>query len=167
MVKTDSKDKQIEELKKQIEELTNNWKRALADYQNLEKNFSRQKETLALYIKRDQLIKFFPILEILQKAQEHLKDHGLEMAIKEFNNLLKSEGVEEIEVLGHEFDPNTSECVDTETLPAGRQESEKDNIVTKVVSNGYKILGTVIRPAKVVVIKKEVNKKAEELAEKA
>lgn len=103
-----------DDIKKQIEELTNNWKRALADYQNLEKNFNQQRQTLSLYIKKDILLKFLPILENLEKAHNHLKDPGLELAVKQFRDLLKSEGLEELDVLNKNFDPNTSDCIDVE-----------------------------------------------------
>jgi molecular chaperone GrpE len=134
--------------KAKIEELTNNWKRALADYQNLEKNFNQQKANLGLYLKQEILLKFLPILESLEKAHEHLKDQGLELAIKQFKDLLKSEGLEELDVLNKDFDPVTSECTETEA-------GEKDNIVTKVLAKGYKLAGTVILPAKVIVSKKQ------------
>ncbi len=137
-----------DDAKKQIEELTNNWKRALADYQNLEKNFNQQKQNLGLYLKQDILLKFSPILENLEKAESHLKDQGLELAIKQFKDLLKSEGIEELDVLNKNFDPNTSECIETE-------KGDKDNIVTKVLTKGYKLFGEVILPSKVIVSKKE------------
>lgn len=137
-----------DDAKKQIEELTNNWKRALADYQNLEKNFNQQKQTLGLYLKQEILLKFLPVLESLEKAQNHLKDQGLELAIKQFKDLLKSEGLEELDVLNKDFDPNIAECIDVE-------KGEKDNIVTKVLTKGYKLSDTVILPAKVIVSKKE------------
>lgn len=134
--------------KKQIEELTNNWKRALADYQNLEKNFNQQKQLLNIYLKKDIFLKILPVLENLEKAEQHLKDQGLELAIKQFKDLLKSEGLEELDVLNKNFDPNTSECIEIEP-------GEKDNIVTKVLTKGYKLFDTVILPAKVIVSKKQ------------
>lgn len=134
--------------KAKIEELTNNWKRALADYQNLEKNFNQQKQTLGLYLKQEILLKFLPILESLEKAESHLKDQGLELAIKQFKDLLKSEGLEELDVLNKDFDPNTSECIDTE-------KGDKDNLVTKILTKGYKLFDKVILPAKVTVSKKQ------------
>lgn len=138
----------MDDQKKQIDELTNNWKRALADYQNLEKNYTQQKQNLSVYIKKEILTKFLPVLESLEKAHEHLKDKGLELAIKQFKELLKSEGVEELDVLNKNFDPNTAECIDTEKT------DDKENIVTKVLTKGYKLFGEVILPAKVVVSKK-------------
>lgn len=135
--------------KKQIEELTNNWKRALADYQNLEKNFAQQKQNLSAYIKKEVLIKFLPVLENLEKAHEHLKDQGLELAIKQFKEILKTEGIEELDVLNKNFDPNTAECIDIE------KNDDKENIVTKVLTKGYKLFGEVILPSKVIVSKKE------------
>jgi len=148
MIKSDFISPKAEDQKKQIEELTDNWKRALADYQNLEKNYTQQKQNLSVYIKKDVIIKFLPVLESLEKAHDHLKDKGLELAIKQFKELLKDEGIEELEVLNKSFDPNTSECIEIE------KSEDKNNIVTKVLTKGYKLFDEVILPAKVIVSKK-------------
>lgn len=120
--------------------------RALADYQNLEKRVEEERKLLSKLSASLLIEKMLPVLENTEKAQAHLKDEGLEMVIKQFKDILISEGVEEISAEGATFDPNLHEAIET-------QEGEKDNIVTKVVSKGYKIEDTVIRPAKVIVSK--------------
>jgi len=129
--------------------------RALADYQNLEKRVEEERKLLSKLSASLLIEKILPVLENTEKAQAHLKDEGLEMVIKQFKDILYSEGVEEISAEGAQFDPNLHEAIET-------QEGENDNTITKVVSKGYKIEDTVIRPAKVIVIKKKVDQEAEE-----
>ena len=71
------------------------------------------------------------------------------MAIDKFLSTLKSEGVEEINPIDAEFDPETMEC--TEAAPG------EDNKVINVRKLGYKLNGHVVRPAQVVVGKSDLN----------
>jgi len=153
MIKTAKKTSALSEevdLKKQIEDLTGRWKRALADYQNLEKRQLREKEEFVQYAAGSLTKKFLSVLDHLEKAQEHLKDAGLDLAVKEFKRVLEEEGIAEIEVLGKEFDPMEMEAVEM-------IEGEEDNKVAAVITKGYRLKNKVIRPAKDKVSKKVNN----------
>jgi molecular chaperone GrpE len=123
-------------------------RRALADYQNLERRVEEERKSLLKLSALLLIEKFLPVLDNLESAQAHLQDEGLEIVIKQFKDILVAEGVEEIEAIGSEFNPNFHEAIETE-------QGEKDNMVSKVVNIGYKIEDKVIRPAKVVVSRKE------------
>lgn len=138
------------ELKKEVEAMTNQWKRALADYQNLEKRYCQEKAEFVQFANTGLILKLLSVLDHLERAQEHLKDNGLELAIKEFDRVLTEEGLEEIEVLGQEFNPAEMEAVAT---VAG----EENNKAVEVVSKGYRLKGKVIRPAKVKVSQVNIN----------
>ena len=64
--------------------------------------------------------------------------------------MLKQENIEELDVLGKEFDPHTAEVVD---LVKG----EKENIVVEVIRKGYRFYDTILRVAQVKVSKKVNN----------
>lgn len=145
-----------DELKKQLEEITNNWKRALADYQNLEKRTKEEKEEFAKFANRELILKLLPILDTFKKLTEHLKDEGLRLVIKQFCDVLEKEGLERIEVLGKEFNPEEMECVDV-------TEGEENKVVRETRA-GYRLKGKVIRVAQVIVGKKKIERKVEELA---
>lgn len=131
-------------------------KRALADYQNLERRVEQEKKILSDLYSAIVIEKFLPILDNLETAQKHLNDQGLSLVIAQFKDVLSTEGVEEINAEDQEFNPKFHEAVDT-------IEGEKNNIVVKVVAKGYKINNRVIRPVKVVVTKaKESNIQAQE-----
>jgi len=155
--KDQQKDQQIADLKKQIEDLTNKWKRALADYQNLEKRTVMQIADSAKYSAENIVAKLLPVLDTLEKAEEHLKDQGLSLAVASFRDVLKSEGAEKIDVLGKKFNPQEMECI--EVVP-----SDKEDEVVEELRSGYKLGDKVIRVAQVRVGKKKIDHKAEEQA---
>ncbi len=131
-----------------VEEKTDEYKdkylRALADYQNLEKQTREWKESFAQFAASDLIRKLLEVLDDLEKAQEHINDEGLALIITKVKGILREEGLEELEIEGHPFDPNLAEVTSTE--PA-----EKPNIIVKVLQKGYKLKDRVVRPAKVTV----------------
>jgi len=126
---------------KKIDELTNNWKRALADYQNLQRRVETEKIEFALYANRSLILKLLLTLDYFEKVQSYLKDDGLGLAIKEFKNVLTEEGLKEVEAQGKNFNPEEMEAVETVN---GKEEK-----VIEVLSKGYRLKDKLIRPAKV------------------
>ncbi len=147
-----AKVKKGEKKDQKSEYLENQLKRTLADYQNLERRIEDERKLLSKLSAGLLIEKLLPVLDNLENAQKHLNDQGLEMVIKQFNEVLAQEGVTEIEAVGADFDPAYHEAIETE--------EGEENKVTKVIAKGYKIEDKVIRPARVVVSKKD---KMEEL----
>lgn len=135
--------KEAKELEQKVAEFENNWKRALADYQNLEKRVAEEKVQFVYYIKAQTLLSILPFLDNLEKIEQHIKDKGLELTLKDFKQTLYSIGVEEINVLGKDFDSNIMEAVEM-------SKGDK-NKVLKISSKGYLLEGKLLRPAKVIV----------------
>ena len=134
---------QIKDLQDKIESLDNSWKRALADYNNLEKRTAEEKEHFLTLVKIQVMESFLPFFDNLEKIQEHSKDEGLELTLKDLQKVLKNIGVEEIEAEGKDFDHNTMEAIEIQKGEA--------NKVLKVIQKGYLINGILLRPAKVAV----------------
>lgn len=131
---------------KNNQDLEDRLKRTLADYQNLERRIEEERKLLSKLSALLLIEKLLPVLDNLENAQVHLNDQGLEIVIKQFRDVLTSEGLEEIQSEGQEFDPNQHEAVEITN-------GEQNNLITKVINKGYKIEDKVIRPAKVVVTK--------------
>lgn len=74
---------------------------------------------------------------------------GFQMITNQLMDILKAEGLKEIEALHKEFDPTTMQAMSTEENPEW-----EDNIVTKVMQTGYLYKDRILRPAMVVVNKK-------------
>lgn len=136
----------VEELEKKIAELDNNWKRALADYKNLERRTIEDREAFVNYSNETLIRSLLPVMDNLEMLEKHSKDEGLGMIIKDFKQLLKNEGIEETTAEGNMFDPETMDAV--EILEGD------ENKVIEMVSKGYFLKGKLLRPARVKVGKK-------------
>ncbi len=144
------KDNQLEERVKVLEDQL---KRAVADYQNLEKRVAEGRSELTAWTTTELLRKILPVADMLDKAVAGMTDgerqsgwaKGVQMAVTEFRNVLKGEGLEQIEADG-QFDPNLHEAVDM-------REGDHDKVL-EVVEHGYRVRGKILRPAKVVVGRK-------------
>lgn len=150
-------DKQAEGAKKQISDLEEKWKKALADYQNLEKRVENQRKDWAGLAAKELVLKLLSVGDNLNLAAQHLKDQGLDLAVKHFWQVLESEGLKKIEVEGRDFNPYEMECV--EVVEGGHEGK-----VAEEVRSGYYLKGKVLRVAQVRVYKKKINEKADELA---
>ena len=117
------------------------WKRALADYANLEKRIEKEKHHFIKFSNAQLLKKLLPILDDLELCENHLKDQGLTMILNKLKEILKSEGVEEIKTQGEEFNPEIMEAMEIIEGPK--------NKVIEVVSKGYLLEGKILRVAKV------------------
>lgn len=150
--------KEVTELESKVEELTNNWKRALADYHNLAKRLTKEKEEWGRFKTRSLLKRFLAIYDALVSAQTHLNDSGLDLVLKEFEKFLQEEGIKRIDTEGKEFNPQVMECVEV-------VRGENEGRVAQELTAGFIFEnGELVRAAQVRVFKKEVNEKAEELA---
>lgn len=142
-----SKGDETQQLKDEITALDQNWKRALADYQNLVKRVEGEKSEIMKLASLNIVNKLVPTLDILELAAAHTSDPGVTMAVGQFHQVLADEGLQEIvPAVGDKFDPQLHEC--TETL-AG----EPVETIAEVVRKGYKINGFTLRPARVKVYK--------------
>lgn len=139
----------IKELEEKVVEYENNWKRALADYRNLQKRTDEEKSVISDFVSETILRRFLPILDNLELLQKHLNDTGLGMIIKDFKQNLLDEGVQELEAENQDFDPSTMDAIE---MVAG-----EPNKVVEVLNKGYKKNNKVIRFTKVKVGKKEEN----------
>ncbi|MEK7154591.1 MAG: nucleotide exchange factor GrpE [Patescibacteria group bacterium] len=126
-----------------LKTLEENWKRALADYQNLVKRINTDKKDFVKFATANIISKLLPSLDIIELAASHSQDQGVKMAVKQFQDVLFTEGLQEIlPKIGDTFDHEIHECV--ETLPG-----EPDNTIAEIITKGYKINDYVIRPAKI------------------
>jgi len=149
----DKKEEKVQKLEEEKNDLENRLKRALADYQNLSKNVVSEKADFAKYSLEGFFLEILPVYENLKMAISTLNDNdaknpwveGIKYVIKQFQDVFRANGLEEIETVGQKFDYNCMEAVD------GQGE-----IVEKEVRHGYKLKGKVIIPAKVVLVKTEL-----------
>lgn len=116
--------------------------RALADYQNLERRVAHQQASLREGAAEKTVLTLLPAIDMLEKATEHINDPGLTLVVKQFATSLAKIGVQRIEVLDRQFDPQEMECI--EVVPGGKKEN-----VVKELEAGYMLNSRILRPAKV------------------
>src|SRR6266699_1471361 len=93
------------EFKQQAQESEDKYRRALADYQNLQKRVQEERLALIQAANKELLLRLLPVLDTLELANKHVQDKGLQVSIGQFLDTLKAEGVTKIETVGKEFDP--------------------------------------------------------------
>ena len=138
----------------EAEEWKQKYMRVLADYQNLEKRTEVEHHQVRMFAGLVVIEKLLPVVDMLEKAQEHLNDKGLEFALKDLYSFFHSIGVEKMEVVGKVFDPHMMECSEVVEL----NKENKDNEVIEEVRAGYTMHGKVIRAARIKVGKNSIDK---------
>lgn len=139
--KKENKDAQkISELEAKIAEMEENWKRALADYKNLEKRTAEEKAEIINFANVVLIEKLLPILDTLEMLEKHSEDVGVKLTIKELKNVLTGAGLEEINVeVGDPFNHEVMNAVSAEN------HEENNKKVKKIENKGYTFKGKLIR----------------------
>ena len=149
--KEEKKDCIIDPKQHELDELNDRYKRVLAEFENYKKRSSKERESLYNSILGDVVGAFLPVVDNLENAlKAETKDSeykkGIELVLKQFKDILKSKGVEEIAGVGETFDPSQHEAVSSIQDPEkGVQE------IVQEYRKGYKIGSKVIRHSMVVV----------------
>lgn len=152
------KDKKIEkkETCAKCEEYMAGWKRALADYQNLQKDTAKQFDELRKYANEDMIMQLLPLADYFNHAFDQIPAaeknspwlEGIKHIQTYFYKILQDNGVAEMKSLGEKFDPQLHEVV------AEEESSEEEGKIIKVTQAGFTLQGKVIKPAKVIIAKK-------------
>lgn len=138
-------------IERELEEVTDRYKRVLAEFENHKKRSQKERTNLYNTILGDIIEGILPILDNLENAvkietsdEEYKK--GVELVLKQFQDILKTKGVEEIKALGETFDPELHEAVSSI-----QDESKEEKEIVQEYRKGYKIGTKVIRHSMVVV----------------
>ena len=135
----------------ELEDITDRYKRILAEFENHKKRSQKERENLYNMILSDVIEVMLPILDNLENAVKvETKDEeykkGIELVLKQFQDTLKSKGVEEIKALGETFDPELHEAVSSV-----QDDTKGEKEIVQEYRKGYKIGTKVIRHSMVVV----------------
>lgn len=145
-------------------EYLNNWKRAQADYNNLQKQLAREREEHARYALWRAVEAFLPTVDHFATAMRHEPTEanalqwtaGMKHIWREFEESLKTLGVTKIDAMGKQFDPAKHESVSAKEaadVPPGTVVGEQQA--------GYMIGDRVLRPSRVIVSEHPKEKKEE------
>lgn len=143
-------DDECEKLKAELADLNNKYIRMAADFDNYRKRQAQERESLLKYGAAETMTKLLAVLDTFERAKESLKDiddaksvkESYEVAFKQLLDTLKKAGLETIDALGAEFDPNLHEAI--AQTPTNEH---PDNTVISQMQTGYKLGDRVLRPA--------------------
>lgn len=149
--KENKKDNEEMVAKQDYNELDDRYKRILAEFENYKKRSGKEREGLYNSILSDVVEVILPVVDNLENAikietvdEEYKK--GIELILKQFKDVLATQGVEEIKAVGETFDPEVHEAVSS---------IQDNNLAEKEIvqeyRKGYKIGSRVIRHSMVVV----------------
>jgi molecular chaperone GrpE len=136
-------------LRREIADLRNRSMRTLADFDNFRKRSERERQEARRYALFEPLRDFLDVVDNLDLALasegsiEDLK-RGVEMILRQMQELLRRHGVKEVPAAGEPFDPAVHEAVSREEDPA-----VKTPTVTAELRRGYVMHDRLLRPAMV------------------
>ncbi len=165
-VKTaDNSEKELETVKKQLEQEKDRCLRLNAEFENQRKRLQKEKEEFVKYANEKLIIELIDIMESLERGLENAKASsnkeelikGMELIYKQFKNVLEKNGLVPIKALGEKFDPYKHEAM----MQTPSDDIEEDTVLEEF-SRGYMLNNKVIRYSRVRVSK---NKEADNLNE--
>ncbi len=142
---------ELTKTEQELEETVDRLKRVMAEFENYKKRNTKEREQLYNSLVADIVSSFLPVLDNLEKAantkteDENMKQ-GIELVVKQIQDIFKKFGVETIETVGKPFDPEIHEAVSSV-----QDETLGEKIVKEEFRKGYKIGMKVIRHAMVIV----------------
>lgn len=151
---------EIEALKGQVEKLTGDLQekkdrllRLQADFDNFRRRSAKEREEISAVVTQNFCKDMLPLLDNFERAMAaETKDveafqRGVEMIFTQFQEVLKKNGLEQIEAVGQKFDPNFHQAVMRVEDP-----EKEDDTVAQELQKGYMVKGRVIRPSMVQVV---------------
>ena len=146
----DPKDEEITKLKEEVARLKNAYAMAYADTENLKKRLDAEASVAKKYRIQSFATDILPVIDNLERAMASNQDKedpfykGVVMIYNQLIDSLKKEGVEEIDCIDKEFDPNFEQSIMIE-----KKEGVKPNTVIEILQKGYMLKDRVLRAAMV------------------
>jgi molecular chaperone GrpE len=138
-------------LKAQLEEMTEQAKRAMADLTNFKRRTEEDQHNFVAFALNGVMTELLPILDSLQRAIQHIPEDseagkefgkGIIQISDHFQTALQKNGLAEINAQpGTPFDPNFHEAL--------LQGEGKKDVILEEFEKGYMLGERVLRPAKV------------------
>jgi len=138
-------------LASEYDELNDRYKRLLAEFENYKKRSAKERESIYGMITGDVVTTMLPIMDNLEKAvsaktEDTQYQDGVALVARQFQEALKSLGLEEIETVGKRFDPEFHEAVSHI-----QDETKGEQEIVQEYRKGYKIGNKVVRHSMVIV----------------
>ena len=142
------KEKEKDSRDQKIEELTDQLRRNMAEFDNFRKRTEKEKSAMFEMGARDILEKILPVVDNFERGLASIPEEakgtsfatGMEMIYKQLMKTLEDAGVTPIEAVGKEFDPNFHNAV-----MHVEDENLGENVVAAELQKGYMYRNAVLR----------------------
>jgi len=143
----------------EYQQLNDKYLRLAAEFENFKKRSAREYSRLAEIAESNLILQLLEVVDDFDRALSHAAEDlnsfnkGAEMIFSKLTDILKKRGLKEIKALDEQFDPMYHEAVMQKEV-----DDRDDDVVIEEVQKGYFLNGRVLRPAKVVVAKRKIEK---------
>ncbi|AHH46573.1 molecular chaperone GrpE [Francisella tularensis subsp. holarctica PHIT-FT049] len=146
----------IKELEDSCDQFKDEALRAKAEMENIRKRAERDVSNARKFGIEKFAKELLPVFDSIEQALKHevkleeaiAMKEGIELTAKMLVDILKKNGVEELDPKGEKFDPNLHEAMAMIPNP-----EFEDNTIFDVFQKGYMLNGRIVRAAKVVIVK--------------
>ena len=137
--------KKKDKSEQKVEELTDRLKRTMAEFDNFRKRTEKEKSSMYIIGAKDIIEKILPVVDNFERGLAQATEgdpfaEGMEKIYKQLTTTLESLGVEPIEAVDKEFNPDLHNAV-----MHVEDESVGDNIIVEELQKGYTYKGFVVR----------------------
>ena len=126
--------------------------RALADFSNYRRRHQDDHNQASRIASQELILKILPAIDNFERAldaaeQNHSYEslvEGVKLTLRQLHDIIEKEGVQPIQSVGEQFDPNVHEAVmrvETDDYP--------ENTIVEEIQPGYVQNDKIIRPARV------------------
>ena len=142
----------VDKLEEELKQSEDKYLRLYAEFENFKRRKNQEIEMNNIYKSQKVITEILPSLDNLERALQVDSDNeevkalrkGVEMVYEGILNVLKTEGVEEVETENVQFDPNIHHAV-----MQGEESDKESGVILDTFQKGYKLKDRVIRPAMV------------------
>lgn len=148
---------EVEKLRAERADLTDQLLRSHADFQNFRKRTQAEKTQLQQFAAESLILDLIPVLDNFERTVAAIESgatpeaviEGVRAVDRQFRGVLEARKLSRVPSVGTHFDPEMHEA-----LGMDESEEHEEGTVTVEVEGGYRLADKVIRPARVRVAKK-------------
>jgi molecular chaperone GrpE len=146
----------LESARRESRDANEKYLRTAAEMENMRRRHQKDRQDQLLYGNAELITRILPLLDNFHRALDHAPEsaesdpvvqqwvQGLQLVVRQFEEILAGAGVEPIEAVGRSFDPSEHQAVMAE--PSDQHE---DGQVIAELQRGYRLRDRVLRPTMV------------------
>jgi len=147
-----------EQTKESAEQYIDQLQRLQAEFSNYRRRTDKEKESLSTYVKGNLITRLLPVLDDFDLLVQHHEEdqqcpaEAIQIIVQKMKKILSDEGLETIDALNEDFNPEIHEAIAVEEIA----DPEKEGTILEEWQKGYCFHGNLLRPSRVKVAKLKV-----------